>query len=416
MNRNLLTQIKNEWRDNLWLVIELMIVSLAIWILALALYNGLRYKFEEKGYEIDNVYKIAINTINENSPEYVNMGDDTEDNNNSDIRMLLNRIRKSPYVEVAGLSNNALPYQFSYSGNSLEVEGKGDSVYYNGNLRMGSPEIAQVLHLKSKEGLSFDKIAEILRRGEILVSDGESYSLTGVDDVHDLVGGTVMFMDTVNAKRIGGVIESIKRNEYEPKRGTILIAIDESRNDQINNIREIGLRVKQGMGKKFEEEFYSTPDMRRLRNIYLTRLSNMEDVRKANQNKSDTGVRMLTSFIVFLMVIIFLGLLGTFWFRIRQRSGEIALRKTCGATSGDIFRRIIGEGMMLLSISQIPAIAIGLSAARFLDLLEIEIELPAIMLVLVFSIAVMALMIIAGTVFPARKAMKIEPAIALKEE
>ena len=34
MKRNLLTQIKNEWRDNLWLVIELAIVAVAIWALS----------------------------------------------------------------------------------------------------------------------------------------------------------------------------------------------------------------------------------------------------------------------------------------------------------------------------------------------------------------------------------------------
>ena len=48
----------------------------------------------------------------------------------------------------------------------------------------------------------------------------------------------------------------------------------------------------------------------------------MEDVRAANQHYSDSMVRLWSAGIVFLLVIIFLGLLGTFWFRIRQRSGK----------------------------------------------------------------------------------------------
>lgn len=55
MKRNLLTQIKNEWRDNLWLVIELAIVAVAIWALSFTLYDTLRPKFDDKGYDIDNV-------------------------------------------------------------------------------------------------------------------------------------------------------------------------------------------------------------------------------------------------------------------------------------------------------------------------------------------------------------------------
>ncbi len=416
MNRNLLTQIKNEWRDNLWLVIELTVVSVAIWILAFTLYNAIRPRFEEKGFDCENVYKISIKTLDTESPEYVDMGEETENNNINDIRMLLGRIRKSPYVEAAGLSCNAIPYQLSYSGNRLEVEGKGDSVYYNGNLRMGSPEIARVLRLKSREGLSVEKVEEILRKGEILVSNCETYELTGLDDVKDLVGGTVMFMDTVNAKRIGGVIESIKRNEYETLMGTIFVPINESDNKQINYCGGIGLRVKPGMGKKFEEEFYSTADMRRLRNVYLTQLSDMKSVRKANQYHNDTQVRLWTSGIVFLLVIIFLGLLGTFWFRIRQRSGEIALRKTCGATSGDIFRRTIGEGLLLLAMSILPAIALEWVINKNFHLVEDNTYWTAAVFALIFSIVIMVLMIIAGIAFPARKAMKIEPAIALKEE
>ena len=170
------------------------------------------------------------------------------------------------------------------------------------------------------------------------------------------------------------------------------------------------------MGKKFEEEFNSSADMRRLRNVYLTQLTDMATARKQSHNNSENQVRLWTAGIVFLLVIIFLGLLGTFWFRIRQRSGEIALRKTCGATSGDIFRRTIGEGLLLLSISIIPAIALEWVINRYFNLIEDDTYWTAAVVALIFSIFIMVLMIIAGIAFPARKAMKIEPAIALKEE
>lgn len=50
----------------------------------------------------------------------------------------------------------------------------------------------------------------------------------------------------------------------------------------------------------------------------------------------------------FLLLNIFLGLLGTFWFRTQQRRSEIALHKAHGASDMSIFVRLISEGLLLL--------------------------------------------------------------------
>lgn len=417
MKRNLLTQIKNEWRDNLWLIIELTVVSVAVWTLAMTLITALRPKLDEKGYSIEDVYKIKIRLLDETSPEFADMGEKTEENNTNDIRTLLNNIRKSEYVEAAAISYNALPYQFNYVGNMLEILNSQDSIQYYGNLRMASPEIVRILRPISRSGLSLSELEKIMKRGEILISPEPRYDR--YRDVNKLIGKRTLLFDTINSRRIGGVIESLKRNEYEPKIGTILVPIDESDNSILNKSREIAIKVKQGMGKKFEEEFNENADMRKLRNIYFTELSDMNKVRSSNQYHSNTQVRLWSAGIVFLLVIIFLGLFGTFWFRIRQRSGEIALRKTCGATSRDIFQRTIGEGMLLITIAIIPAMILIVCIDHYIlnpDSPFADMEWTLIAWSFIFTFILMSLMIIAGIVFPARTAMKIEPAIALKEE
>lgn len=420
MNRNLLTQIKNEWRDNIWLVVELAVVSAAIWALLPSLYNNISTKLSEKGFDTDDVYRISVKRVSVESPEYVDAGEAQTESDMSDLRALMRLIRKSPYVESAAFSSNALPYQFNYAGNSIQVADKGDSVYYSGNLRMGSPEIATVIRPVSSEGLTVEKIESILREGNIFISEGPDYIYSGVSDIRQLVGGRVTLFDTIQERQIGGVIKSIRRNEYEKPIGTILFPIDESVNSQLAYCNEIAVRVKPGMGKKFEEQFYSSPEMRRHRNIYLSELSDMRKVRKGNQADTDSEMRMLSAGIVFLLIIIFLGLVGTFWFRIKQRAGEIALRKTCGATSADIFRRTIGEGLILLAVASVAAMGIDICMDHFLlhpdnSILEKEIWLPALSYFL-FTAFLTAMMIIAGIAFPALRAMKIEPAITLKDQ
>lgn len=418
MNRKLITQIKNECRDNIWMIVELTVVAVAIWLLTIFLFMAVYPKFDETGTDINDVYKIKIKTIDSQSPEYQDFGDSQKETEFADMRMLMRRIRKSPYVEAAAFSCNAMPYQYNYQGNGLNPIGSTDSILYNGNVRMGSPEIVRVLRPVSHDNLSYSEMEDMLRKGGILISHSPLYDRQR--DTRKLIGQKVMLFDTVYPKLISGIISDMKRSEYEHQIGTILAPIDESQDNMLSFSSEIAVRVKSGMGKKFEEEFLTDRNMRKLRNVYLTELTDMADARRDTQYSQDTQVRLIVAGIMFLLIIIFLGLLGTFWFRIRQRSAEIALRMTCGATSGDIFRRTIGEGILLLLITMIPTLIIEVILHfKFVVDESFPFWLPEWLpsaAAFAFTLIIMAAMIVAGVVFPARKAMKIEPAIALKEE
>ena len=121
----------------------------------------------------------------------------------------------------------------------------------------------------------------------------------------------------------------------------------------------------------------------------------------------------------FLLLNIFLGLLGTFWFRTQQRRSEIALHKAHGATSRAIFHRLLGEGWLLLLLVTPVALIIDYNLAH----LELNswrnnttLEWDRLMLCALISFLLIALMIAVGIGIPARKAMKVQPAEALHDE
>ena len=122
---------------------------------------------------------------------------------------------------------------------------------------------------------------------------------------------------------------------------------------------------------------------------------------------------------VFLLVNIFLGLLGTFWFRTQQRKSEIALHKAHGATNGMVFTRLLSEGWLLLLIITPIALIIDFNLAHA----ELNswrngttLEWDRLLICGGISFALMALMIAIGIGIPARKGMKIHPAEALHNE
>ena len=123
---------------------------------------------------------------------------------------------------------------------------------------------------------------------------------------------------------------------------------------------------------------------------------------------------------VFMLVSVFWGLLGTFWFRTQQRTPEIAIRKVNGATDRSVFGRLISEGLLMLAVATIPALLIDWQLCHY----ELNTVYGAqgyfspgrFALTAGATVALMALMVAGGIWFPAYKAMRIEPARALADE
>ena len=56
---------------------------------------------------------------------------------------------------------------------------------------------------------------------------------------------------------------------------------------------------------------------------------------------------------------IFLGVIGTFWFRTQQRRREVALRMAMGSSRQGVFLRLMSEGILLLTLAAVPAVIIA---------------------------------------------------------
>ncbi|MEZ3552112.1 MAG: hypothetical protein K1W02_15595 [Muribaculaceae bacterium] len=412
MKRSLLTQIKNEWRDNIWMTVELAVVVIAIWLIMTFLYLLTAGLFTERGFDPEDVYVLQARNVSKSSPEYVETGDSTWASLFDDRAALLQRLREHKDVESVALSGGAIPYNYNYNGNMISVPNEPDSIFYSGNFRYGSPDIVKALGLRSLTGTSPDKLVEMLERGEILISDNDAYVRQGRDPFA-LKGKMVIFgQDSSKTYRVGDIIANIRRNDYEEARaGTVLVPIDEKNKWAY----ELAIKVKPGHGDSFKEAFKNDKSLQRQRNMYFTDLKSLMDKREGNQRSLDTKVRMFAVVMGFLLLTIFLGLLGTFWFRMQQRVSEIAIRKVCGATKVQIFMRIFGEGMILLGFAVIIASAIVWPFSHYaID--QAGIEWYEILIFELVAIGLVALGILLSVIYPARKAMNIEPAIAIKDE
>ena len=182
---------------------------------------------------------------------------------------------------------------------------------------------------------------------------------------------------------------------------------------------ELCVRVREGQDNDFIERLKADSESQfRIGNIFISEIRSFKDIRRNYQQAWTNDIRNYVMGMGFLLLNIFLGLLGTFWFRTQQRRKEIALRLAMGSPRRGIFSYLMYEGILLLTLAVIPAtvIAFNIGYAELVDVGRMPFDTGRFLSALVVTWMLMALMIVAGIWYPAYGAMRVHPAKALHDE
>ena len=127
------------------------------------------------------------------------------------------------------------------------------------------------------------------------------------------------------------------------------------------------------------------------------------------------GASMLSGFGILALLLAAVGLYGVLSYVVSLRRRELAIRAALGAAPKDVMNLVIKQGMTLVVIGLAIGAAISFGVARLLQsqLLGVEPTDPltfATVILLLIGVALVA------TFIPARRAMKVDPLIALRYE
>ena len=186
MTKKLLTQIKNEWLSNLWLVLELLVVSVVMWYVVDYLYTRAATYLEPRGFNIEHCYLIELGELTPKSPDYI--AGHTSQQTHDDIAELLERLRRRPEIEAVSLSQNSYPYNGSNSGAEVSYDtlrSPGWTIR-----RLVTPDFPRVFRYRGTRGETPEQLAEMLERGEVF----------GVLQARDAAGG----LDLLAVGHVGG--------------------------------------------------------------------------------------------------------------------------------------------------------------------------------------------------------------------
>ena len=124
---------------------------------------------------------------------------------------------------------------------------------------------------------------------------------------------------------------------------------------------------------------------------------------------------LLIGFSVVALLMAAIGIYGLIQYSIATRTHEIGIRMAVGAQAGEIFRMIIGEGLKLsltgLVLGLVGALWLGRAGSSLLFGVTATDPLTFITVSLLLTAVATA-----ACYFPARRAMKVEPMVALRQE
>lgn len=412
MTKKLLVQIKNEWRNNLWLALELLVVSVVMWFVIDYLYTRTATYLEPRGFDISHCYLVEMGKLTDKSPDYI--PGQTDEQEAADILELVDRLRHRPEIEAVSLSQNSYPYNGSNSTDQVRY----DTLVSGGWTirRMVTPDFVRVFRYRGARGETSEQLAEMLERGEFLASN--NLYLKYDRPMTEFIGKRFqLFGDTTQTYRLGAALQNVRYSDYWQAYNsyTFLYKLNWYDSEQ-----ELCLRVRADRDHDFIRRLKADSEKQfRIGNIFISEVRSFKDIRRNFQQSWNNDLRNYIMGMGFLLLNIFLGLLGTFWFRTQQRRSEIALHKAHGASDMDIFTRLMSEGLLLLLLVTPVALIVDYNLAN-MELNswrnDTTLEWGRLLLCAAASFVLIGLMITIGIGIPARKAMKIQPAEALREE
>lgn len=414
MIKSLFRQIWNQRHANAWVWAELSVVLVLLWYGVDLVYNFEAAARQPKGYDTENVFDIKMNLKSSMRNDSLMMS------HSSDYMDQIYRlIREYKGVEEACFYYGTIPY----TGNT-QFEGyapHSDSTHWvNCFIRYASPTYFKVFGLNPVAG-NFDAARWDMNEYpmpalmSVTLSDSLFSGRNGV-------GETCFNPYWLNSEhpetnyKVMAILPAHKIDDYERYDPFIYLP-----SPPLTYWHRIAVRVSPDAASGFAQRF--TKEMQgklAIGPFYLYNISSYADMKEAYDIEEGTVNYLNTTYAVIFFFIfnIFLGMLGTFWFRTRKRRGEIALRMALGCDRNSIFMYYVMEGMLLLALAAIPAFFICMNM-QLADLTVHTLMDPTIgrfFFSFILAVILLAIIIMLGIYFPARKAMQIEPAEALHDE
>lgn len=421
--------IKNLWARryrNGWLLAELIIVSIVIWVLTDPIVVTTHDRSLPTGIQEEGMYRVVLATLSSKSARF-DAGEDSLEARAANVRRILSRIRSYEEVQYATLQfENIGPFCSSTWSDDVTP----DTLHsYSFMIMFFEPqsEFFRTFGFEEVEGQTNEKLDQMFfGNKEIAMTthpmpDFPSLGYRYVDLKADTLQWT--------AKATIGKLRM--RNGMQPQ--NVLLYPHRLEQSDIPEEVCIVFRTKPDINEtQFLQHFRPWAEKElRIGNLYVRSVKSYRDVIADNDEENRVNYTYRVNLLMggFFLVSLCLGVSGTFWMQTRSRREEVGVMKSFGGRSVYIIRMLLGEGILLATLGTVVGCFIYLQYALkeglYTNMWD-KSEILPIYWVNIFSLhfigvslivwIILLIVVSIGIYIPARSISRISPVAALRDE
>jgi putative ABC transport system permease protein len=322
---------------------------------------------------------------------------------------LLRKVKALPGVRAAGFSN-ALPLRGEMWGNSVDFQEAPvpEQKQTNANFRFVSPEYFQAIGLPLVRGRYFQPSDE--GHNEVVISEGVAIkALPGRNPIGMHLRWHVPYTAKPLFCAVVGVVADARAEPDQEAPPIVYFPY------WVWSPNEISLVVRTAANPSATARDVRQTIRRLDSQIAIPNEETMRDVVSEAVAPRRFAASLAVLFAVFAIFLASLGLYGVISLSVAQRTHEIGIRMALGARRQDVLRMVILKGLRV----SVAGVGIGLGCAFLLVrlitslLYGVRATDPATFAVACIALAGVAVL---ASYMPARRATKVDPIVALRQE
>ncbi|MDR0573529.1 MAG: multidrug ABC transporter substrate-binding protein [Tannerella sp.] len=421
MIKHLLKIIWSQRKINIWIFAELLVVTGAVWWMNDQLYADMRTYYSPMGYDISNSWRFKLDLFSPSAAGYVSEENYTS-SGHEDLVRLQSQIKQHPAVENVCIAFFSAPYSFGNSWtNILPVDGDTTFREQSFQCRYVSPEYFDMFRITDIQGNSITRQIEG-EHSPVVVSEDMALKFFQTKDVR---GKQIKYPSEDSERMTIAAVSVPYRDNGFLRSEAFFYKLITPQNingffDRYSaKVAEFCVRMKQSFSQDEMNDFLrEMGDRLAANNLYVYSANSIEYYRNIQiSEKIDQQDRKL-SLMIFLLINVLFGVIGTFWLRGQSRQAEVGLRIALGANKMNIKYFMYMEGLLILFLT-IPftlIFALNLIFFDMPDTYRLPYTIGRFLITFCGTYLLMSVMICIGIRLPVRKAEQIAPAEALHYE
>ena len=333
------------------------------------------------------------------------------------LASVLSRIRDLPGVDEASLAS-IVPFGNSSERRFFQRDGEqGEGSGTLATFTVVSTRYFASVGLPILEGRDFTDAEERMAKAPMAIVDRAfAERMFGTTSpIGRLVRATNWDGSAGESLQIVGVVPTVRDRVLEaPTRPHLYVPVGREPRAAMTLHVKVAAGTEAGMVARVRQTIHAVDE--RLPIIAVRTLTEHRDS-SGSLWAVDTGARLLAAFGAIALVLAAVGVYGLRAYLVARRTREIGIRMALGSTRGGVLGELVREGTRIVAGGLFAGLALAVGLVQVLRQSEMLVEVsPLDPLTFTLAPLILAAVTTLASYIPARRALRIDPAVALRPE